>query len=592
MSNQLPSYEELTKNKKEDETLPSYDDLMASAAKPPASENNESPVMNTLSNIQRAKQHIALSGLQGVTGNFLDEIVAGAGALGERGLEEVGLKKNTGRSLSDLYNEYKKSVRDEFAKKEEGSGLLESGAANIAQLGGSLIGPGKVVGAAAKAGKLATLGSAAVTGALEAAGKSEAEAPSELAKETAAGAGAGLIGGAGGELASKGIGYLAGRAVESPLAKQFAATVLNKAKGGTLFTDTGKEAVEQQSRGLIKDITDEITSPLSAKNAEFGKAFKTAKEQGQTLVPDIAEQKIVSDFKTILGDDAEALFGDYLEKLNKGTLNPDEANQLRRAIKDLVANLKSGKSSDAIDAARQFKLGQKLEGTGIVNSLEEMSSRAGTDIGKLNLEKQKAYEALEQIVPGIREGRASSLTDEQIRDKTGTYLSELLEKSGLGTTRGTEGAVDIKELYNKLGKLRKAGQLDVNEEEIARKLQNQATLEAARKKVSGYTEQADETVNRIIDKLKPKKLSIYGVAEGLAGNKGIQDVSKFLLEANNERLLGVANRLIGDPAYAHLGKSLAEAVETNARPKINAAIFTMMQNPATRSLIQRMLPEM
>ena len=516
----------------------------------------------------------------------------------------AGIDKLTGSSddFSSLYDKYKGLVK----QKQQEADLRYPIASTVGKVQGTLIPSVATAIATGPLGLAAEMGVGSLLGGVESAGSSESKDNTELAKDVGTGAVEGALmvpaGRAIGHGVSKGLSYLADAAGKNALAKQFAATVLNKVKGGTLFNQgelndplkRGTQTIQQETNALtgvgedVGIISKELNDSLSGKNQAFTDAFKTATDAGKKLVPETSDLAIISTVEDIMGvDTANSLFSGMLEKLKAGDLNPQEADALRTTIKNHINRLKNTNGIDAIKATQQFNQATKLQNSGIIQSLEEMTQKSGVDLNTLNKEKSAAWNSLEAF-PGIDQGKASSMSVGDRNKAMSTHLKDLATSSGKKTTIGDEEAINLKLLYDKLQKAKKVGNLNINPEEIGKKLNEQAYLNAARSNVSGYTQNSKQTLWDSIKDLKPKKLSIYGAAEALSGNKGVQNVSKFLLEADNERLLGVANRLKGDPAYAHLGNSLADAVEKTMKPQINAVIFSLMQNPATRALVQGM----
>jgi hypothetical protein len=63
------------------------------------------------------------------------------------------------------------------------------------------------------------------------------------------------------------------------------------------------------------------------------------------------------------------------------------------------------------------------------------------------------------------------------------------------------------------------------------------------------------------------------------------DVSRKIFKAPDQYLKNLASQLQTTPGLSSMGKALTEAMESGNSPKKNAALFTIMQNPNAKLLI-------
>jgi len=75
-----------------------------------------------------------------------------------------------------------------------------------------------------------------------------------------------------------------------------------------------------------------------------------------------------------------------------------------------------------------------------------------------------------------------------------------------------------------------------------------------------------------------------GTWVGDVSTKGA-DLSRKVFKAPDEYLTGLASKLETTPGLGSMGKALNEAIQSGNSPKKNAAIFTIMQNPSAKLLI-------
>jgi len=100
----------------------------------------------------------------------------------------------------------------------------------------------------------------------------------------------------------------------------------------------------------------------------------------------------------------------------------------------------------------------------------------------------------------------------------------------------------------------------------------------------GFAPTGRGNINIVAQKLGATKKALGGTWVGDVSTKGA-DLSRKVFKAPDEYLTGLASKLETTPGLGSMGKALNEAIQSGNSPKKNAAIFTIMQNPSAKLLI-------
>ena len=261
-----------------------------------------------------------LHGIKGASGGFVDEAAGAAEAIGSyfgrRGLGEGGIGRSAtlAEKEEDLMDAYRRG-RDTRRQRELASAEAHPGTAIIADIGGSILGPGKIV-----RGVKGLVGAGGVEGLL----RSEAELTGEdreygqAAQDIGIGATTGILGAGAGKLIGKGFHRIK-EAADKPidigttrlktLADDLNINLANFTKKERQALSRSRGEVEAQQRILKKFKKEGITpSPEVSKSLREDtiKAGRLHEETAQ-LIRDIAKPSVFSSKATMANRVADAL---------------------------------------------------------------------------------------------------------------------------------------------------------------------------------------------------------------------------------------------------------------------------------------------
>ncbi len=549
---------------------------------------------------------------QGATAGYLDEILAGIAAGGKKAAEATGVAKETPKSLSDLYSEYVKTIRQKGQEYTEKAGLP----ATVAEIGGAVLGPGKLLKGASKLGLLGRLGVAGGAGAIEGYGKSEGETPMT---DIGAGALAGVAGGAIGEGLAAGTRKAGDLLMDTQLGRQFLAVAKHAGEGGSIYgekagiTSTGKALQETAS-----DITSKLTKGISESNemvrSEAQKATQAGKmldveplrealnyiENSVNIKPIKSSVPLFSSLQKAVAPETR-LMQQYsqqmgAEQVQKQTLTPTETIKLIDQLRDY--------SFSVTDPNEKFAINQLMES--LKNEFDTMiGGKAKTDMLKaighrarsfpepfIQQKGRIVYPTPEQPVIATQ---TSSMPYREMEQTVRQNVESILRQAGKPSTIGQEARVDISKLPEYIQDLNKitGGQIKGLGDDITKELSQKSALIGAKQSVYGQLGAAGDVDIEpgIVSKMARKVFSSpFKIAEAVGKTKTGYNTARYLLEESDERLFGLANQLKTDPNFSHYGKAIEDAIVTGKRNQLNPVFFAMMQNPTTREMMRSFVP--
>lgn len=601
--------------------------------------SNHIPVVGSLAQVGGQTVSDALKGAQqGATLGWRDELIGGVKAAGKTGLEALtgelpenknqnysGVIPNAYEELLNNYKKYKGEEQQSLAEAKQRSPI----ATGVSQFAGSML----PFGAAFKAAKMApiaagtapeivsalknaqltrNIGVGAGLGATQGLGESD-KSGGELATDVAIPA---VLGGAATGVTEKFIAPAltnkANRVVEylknQPWAKQLAATIENKVKGGTLFGEQGTAASSNLSSDLSSDISNTITNNVKQQTEQMADAFKQGASQRldptKASVDDIQkigdlksvlQNYLPNDFKNVAeNQDGEIIrknplikdLSNYFDDLENGNMSPKDANAFRQVLKNIKSKLIT--SDDPSPTLRN--LANYIDQNGIMQTLENMSKTAGTDVGQLNTNISQARQVVDPFVQ--KTGKivdteagevpikwSSDLPIESQEDKITGVLDNLAKHGGKTSALGTDARKGIADLQTLLtnAKIANPG-LDINPSEVATKLQNQSYLNAAQQRVTGIREK--DSIFKWRELLNKYKWAEFGSKAPIA-----QKLSKILLSATPEEGQLAANRLYQNPKTVQIAKDYTDALISKNPTKISNVVFKIMQIPDAKKAL-------
>lgn len=528
-------------------------------------------------------------GLQGLSGGFSDEAVAGLNTLGAVGVKaisgELPQNKSALQTLVDTYHEKKAHEEQREKLARDAHEYLYRGA----NLAGNLLPIGAAFKGLAGAGLTTKLAAGAGLGALQGYGEA-----SQDDKNT----GNQILGGAASGAIGTGIGEAvvapAMRAIQSKLykmaanntnAKQLAATTLNAAKGGNLYGEAGQEAIEDQTKQLASNTASDLIDSVKNETKKMGEAFKQG--NNQRLTPGANDLSSISEAQKLIQDKFPNAFEDQFNQLNSGQMSPEAANAFRQRIKNMVSGLYEHPNT-AIDPTL-IDTAQKIKTGNLIPTLENLSKNAGTDIGQLNKNISVARDQIDpfrqvanEIVENPNEQFKWSSQDPIEKQQIGIrkLLQSTTEKAGRSTVLGSKGRNSLQTLQQVLETAKQNNpNLNINPSEIAKNLQNQSYLYAAKEGAQGIRSHQINTYD-----LKDI-LGAYRAAQFVSKFKSSRDLATALLDKDPLTTQHVSDQLLKNPKTAFLGDEYLKSIQTKDPAKLNNWIFQVMQNPEAKKAL-------
>lgn len=552
---------------------------------------------------------------QGLTAGFLDELLAGAGAGGEKVLEAIGATEQTPSSLADLYEQYKKSIREKGAEYTKKAGLP----ATAAEFAGAVVGPGKILKGASSLGLLGRLGVAGATGGLEAYGKSEAQTGKEALSDVTSGIGTGFIGGGLGEVASAGAKKATKEFMDSQIGRQLLAVAKQAGEGGSIYGEkAGIESTRKALQETAADLEEKLTKRISQSNKMVADEAQKATQAGKVLNPETIKDALDETTNAI---DVKALrrkvplfsalekstkpetdsMKEYTLKMlgqtpQKETLNPSDTLKLMDQLRDYAYSLTDANEKSAVMGLRESLEKQFNEMLGGESTMK-MLKAAGHQARAMPepFLQQKGRIIMPTTSQEVLATQASSMPFREMQQGVRSNIESILRQAGKPSSIGQEVRADISNLPQYIKDINKiaGGALPTIEDEITRELSQKSALIGAKQSAFGQLGAASgvEIEPGIINKLGRKVLSSpFKVAEYLGKKPEVHNYARYMLEESDEKLFGLANKLKSDPNFAHYGDAIEKALATGRRDMLNPVIFAMMQNPATREIAKAFIP--
>lgn len=546
---------------------------------------------------------VGLGAAQGLTLGFSDEAIAAAKALAET----AASKEKSVKDLPALYRQFQQLEQQKVKEARErspwafGAGEL-AGAVPLSILTGGLGAVAEGATAARELSTAARIGQAALSGAKIGAvsGAGTMEAPllsKEGLEETAKGAAVGgILGGATSGLVEGAKGMYRALAPESRPLKLAGVAAKEAFEGRPSPTTTAGEALgiqeEKAARaGFAEKFFGKETGLQPVLGEKISDVTKKAAEQGVRIGQNPETTKQIETIRNLLQNfpgkirgkelnSVENLIQEYLEN-NQGLVNPNTANEARRALRDTYSKL------------------YRTESPEILEPIKELSFALESELNKIPgfAEANKAYSAAMKVPeallgPGKKVSRISSeVLPEKVEQKVGKLISgaEVLGETGV---KARERLGDLEKLTRKAFELdpesfKKVG---INApEELFTEIKRQAELSSIRQGIGGV-DRAPPDLKGIITKAlgftHPYKL---GMRAGAAA-KTIKDVSSAVYKLPDAGLIKLADKLSGSAGLQGLADSLRKSVQQgNIRMK-NATMFALLQRPEARAIMGEETP--
>lgn len=338
-----------------------------------------------------------------------------------------------------------------------------------------------------------------------------------------------------------------------------------------LGQEVGDSLVKATNKGSLININPEIESAFN----RISELSKVIPQLGKSRKSQDAYAKILqgkNNFSPVelknLIDDIDSSIGIFKAATNKGPQDVSTLNELIQFRKNISDTLKKS-VPEYRDSAQRFEQFR--------NVLEQIISGAKpADItekfyGNLENQQDKLYTKLLDIIENVQ---STSRSNQSSR----TAFSNFMESLGRFEQSNPSKA---KQLFDSQG-LRKFI-LDASDD---------SNVRGGSRNVMESRGVIPDLKEAFIGKLPITGAYLAGktnkIAAGLAQKpliKNTIDLSKRIYNAPAQSLSNVASRLEASQNFSNLGKALRESIESGDTYKKNAALFTIMQNPNAKALI-------
>ena len=539
-------------------------------------------------------------------------------------------------TLSDVYRDAQqdyKQIEDEAKTRSPylfGGGEIAGGIASFGKLGkiATPLAEGKILGqgglnAAKEIGKRAA--NAAPLGAAYGALDSEEgqligaspEQRSELLSDTAQGAITGSLVGAtvplafeGSKIGAKKLKETASDYIEdSPILQKTTRAI--KA-GYDKIGFTGKQDIERlnsQKDDAIYGVTDQLYTAKDLLGKNIENVLQTARDNNVAVnvsqgikdgITEALQNRSLSN--RTLRNHQESI----KKVLSGGSLDPVEANELRKALRDESYNLAGSNPKGYSDLRDTSQL---------LNS--ELENSVGSSFTEANKMFNKFLESAQETI--VNKGKPKQYAQQSLSDlskdknKITNELSNIVEHAEKGTATGDDARKTLKALNDNLENFEKQypgilKNIGVDPNRIQKQIKDTSMDYQLSSSMRG--QRADEGVKvssptSIVENMIGR--AGYGVARaGGRVARGITDtgsivtkpvtstlkLGKDLYNAGDDVMTQVVSMFRNNPKQQGIADSLEQAILTGDKVKKDAVIFSILQDPARRNYLFQQNPEL
>lgn len=395
---------------------------------------------------------------------------------------------------------------------------------------------------------------------------------------------------------------------DNPFMRKYGIGVKHGEMGTKPTTESGLKNLENLEKIRSRGTLDNIYSADKTLGKAVGKSIEDATKSGQTV--DVAKS---------LGNTLDALDYSYnqladiaenprgrqiFEKIQKGatSLTPDEAKYLLNDVDAYRERFKAMRVPGPLVEERIIPALDKFRQT--------LSNQLKTEIPEYGQAAQRFTE-FRRLIP------ETILSKDIPSDVSGVYMGNLrnvdsklykaIEDLQMGATAQGSGAKTGRQAYENLMKGMKEFELNekIRNDELIKKgiTPNDNPLvqssDEFNKTMSGFSDEANflrdiQTIKSpVITDTKQALSNIGGLGRTTLGTsllvgkvkKPIADLSRKAYNLPAEKLNSLSQQMQQTPGLKVLGQALADGLQNGDQAKKNAAIFSILQNPDARLLI-------
>lgn len=533
---------------------------------------------------------------QGATLNAGDEIVSGLQAA-----KDVTFGDSP---LSDFMKKYREHENVNQASLDE----ISERSPNLAlagQLAGGFAVPGGAIGLAGKGASMgAKMAIGAGTGATAGlfGSHENIDNPTELAKDVALGAGIGAAaepvmaatkyaGTKTKEVLTPAINKLKGMGTDFAPVRQFETAVNEGLHGRGFVGDKAKGRLQGTLEGNAEQLSGQLQTARTKISGEYGKVLK---DQVINDVDDVT-RKTLGKAKDVLEASNKTLGAgheDVLSILNdvigKKPVSADKLKYLQKYLRDNASDLNPG----------------ELNAVVVKRTLSE-ASKAANDTLKSKVPNYAKVNSDFKDVEDVVDSFVKNMPADDMSIASGANRNTLdtqLFKASKGAIAKSELPFLMgEEQFNQLRLLKQGLQkLETKNPEVVQAMLKDSGSNTIEEMFKNIRSQADlQAVKRTIQtagSLSKDPVSLLSLNSGLAGSFFLGNtaarvtsapirIGKKIFQATDDTLHTVADQLSQNQGTSHIGASLKQALTDKNSAMKNAAIFTIMQNPKTRQML-------
>jgi len=548
-----------------------------------------------------------------------------AAALGAEGLGEAGATLGAGEAATEGAAVGGEGVAESANALNAGQSTVQAAAPVAEAANPSLLAKAGRLGLKVGKSALQGAGVGAATGAMESEGTVEKN-PEKMADDALSGAELGGI--AGGVLSASGSAISAGK---EGLGNWFnnagkeSQYYRKMAQGSAIGNDSGnlaKESVQLKVNQEIPNFVDQQFGKINEIRSNLGKpirdVIKNANDEG-TLIPTDSVDSRLSTLNTFLDENPLIKHEPAVIKVKAliATLKPEVGASASKTVRqltpietrDFLADLNDLKGrGNSPETSTQLNTLINGITSDLNNSLKEKIPEYGPMMARYASFMKRFPE---QII--AKSGDTEDLPWYSDTDKSPGKLKNSLEdtiiKSGLDTRSGTEGTLARAKMFDKMQEFSNEEQARLANGDIEQSALPQQDVDAFKNQVQSLGDRRSVVgdfkgstfghegffsgLQRGVLGLPPLgKGTLPGILNKVSAAKSAitestpAKFSQYLFSAPKQVLMGHAQTLKANPSFKLLGQALEDGLNNGDQAKQNAAVFSILQTPAAKRLLQ------
>lgn len=351
----------------------------------------------------------------------------------------------------------------------------------------------------------------------------------------------------------------------------------------------GKAVGDSIEKATNDGIQIDLTKPmLNSVNT-----FKNLLDKDQTLLANPKAQKLYDtifkmsehgdvDVSKLTPKEVQSLRNEVIEFADSIKLkNPDIAS-LGYEFQGQIGGLLKSSVPEYKIAAERFEQFRRLVPETIISGSTPIDI-SGVKLGSLKNDEAKLFSSAKNMIQGARMPGTAAMESKETFKNFLNGLNEFSQNEAQRVKLGLIKNTDVPKLIDQTS----GSQTQAMEKLIKEKADQSALLQQAWR-VNPQESAGTSIKGSIFGKGSVMNLANkYGLYKDtlLKPVKAPAELSKQLYNSSETQLKGLAQKMSEVPGLGNLGKMLLEGIENKDKSGINAAIFSIMQNPQARILV-------